>query len=702
MTPIKVALVGNPNTGKTSVFNELTGLNHKVGNYPGITVEKKLGSFGLENGNRVEVLDLPGLYSLNTTSLDEEVALNILLDETSEYYPDVVVLVADVANLKRNLLLYTQIKDLGLPCILAINMSDVMQQKGISLDVAQLERKLQTSITLISARKHKGFEALKSLIQDYKSLSKLPCLDAFRTQASYFSNLKQTFANQNTYKLWLGISQNAFPNEEVKRQLQHKLPDFEIKSDVERKRMQQKEIIARYTFINDTLKTTFSKDITKATGLRAKLDRILIHKVWGYVIFAALLLLIFQTIFNFSSAPMDFIDNSFAALSEWISTVLPDGQFTRLIAEGIIPGIGGVVIFIPQIAFLFLFIGILEETGYMSRIVFLTDRVMKKFGLSGKSIVPFVSGTACAIPAVMASRNIESWKERLITILVIPFTTCSARLPVYLIIISIIIPEESLFGIFNYQGLTLFALYALGFGVAVLSAWGLHKVLKIPSQSTFIVEMPEYKTPIPKNVFITVYDNTKSFVLDAGKIILALSIILWVLGSYGPNDKFSNAEDYVSQEVRDSNLDLTDEEFETKVHSYKLNHSFIGYMGKGIEPIVEPLGYDWKIGIAVISSFAARELFVSTLATIYSVGTDDEESIRSRLEKELNEKTGEKRYDFPTGISLLLFYAFAMQCLSTLAVVKKETNSWKWPVIQLVFMSIFAYIASFIAYQLLQ
>ena len=702
MTPIKVALVGNPNTGKTSVFNELTGLNHKVGNYPGITVEKKLGSFGLENGNRVEVLDLPGLYSLNTTSLDEEVALNILLNETSEYYPDVVVLVADVANLKRNLILYTQIKDLGLPCILAINMSDVMQQKGISLDVAQLERKLQTSITLISARKHKGFEALKSLIQDYKSLSKLPCLDAFRTQASYFSNLKQTFANQNTYKLWLGISQNAFPNEEVKRQLQHKLSDFEIKSDVERKRMQQKEIIARYTFINDTLKTTFSKDITKATGLRAKLDRILIHKVWGYVIFAALLLLIFQTIFNFSSAPMDFIDNSFAALSEWISAVLPDGQFTRLIAEGIIPGIGGVVIFIPQIAFLFLFIGILEETGYMSRIVFLTDRVMKKFGLSGKSIVPFVSGTACAIPAVMASRNIESWKERLITILVIPFTTCSARLPVYLIIISIIIPEESLFGIFNYQGLTLFALYTLGFGVAVLSAWGLHKVLKIPSQSTFIVEMPEYKTPIPKNVFITVYDNTKSFVLDAGKIILALSIILWVLGSYGPNDKFSNAEDYVSQEVRGSNLDLTDEEFEAKVHSYKLNHSFIGYMGKGIEPIVEPLGYDWKIGIAVISSFAARELFVSTLATIYSVGTDDEESIRSRLEKELNEKTGEKRYDFPTGISLLLFYAFAMQCLSTLAVVKKETNSWKWPVIQLVFMSIFAYIASFIAYQLLQ
>jgi ferrous iron transport protein B len=703
MRQINVALVGNPNTGKTSVFNALTGLNQKVGNYPGITVEKKEGVCKISRVLKAHILDLPGTYSLNATSLDENVVVELLLNKTDKDYPDVVVVVSDIENLKRNLLVFTQLKDLGLPCILAINMADRMDRKGISLDIPLLEERLKTKVALVSARKNTGFDKLKELIANYKQLSTLPCCDASVIDKQYFHELKDTFPNQNIYKLWLVISQDVnFGNLNRKDVEVKKQQALKTKKPHEIKRLQQKEIIVRYTFINDTLKLTLKKDINAAKGLRASFDRILMHRIWGYVIFAIILLLIFQVIYEWSAYPMDFIDESFASLSEWVKSSLPDGQFTRLIAEGIIPGIGGIVIFIPQIAFLFLFISILEESGYMSRVVFLTDRIMKKFGLSGKSIVPLVSGTACAIPAVMASRNIENWKERLITILVIPFTTCSARLPVYLIIIALVIPDESFLGIFNYQGLVLLMLYFLGFFMAVFSAWLLHKVMKTSQKTYFVIEMPNYKVPIPKNVLITVVDKTKSFVFGAGKIILAISIVLWVLASYGPNEKFSQAEDIVKQEVKSENLKLNEEELETKIASYKLRHSYIGYMGKGIEPVVQPLGYDWKIGIAVISSFAAREVFVGTLATIYSVGSENEETIKNRMSKEVNPVIGGKLFNLASGISLLLFYAFAMQCMSTLAVVKRETNTWKWPILQLVVMTGFAYIVSLIAYQLLK
>lgn len=702
MRQINVALVGNPNTGKTSVFNNLTGLNQKVGNYPGITVEKKEGIAKLSRILKAHIIDLPGTYSLNASSLDENIVIELLLNKNDKDYPDVVVVVSDIENLKRNLLLFTQIKDLNIPTILAINMADRMDRKGISLDVPNLEEQLKTKIALISARRKTGFDKLKSLIANYKQLSTEACCNASRVDREYFDNLKKTFPNQNPYKLWLVITQDANFGNLDRNQIKSKTKNFEPKSKSELKRLQQKEIIARYTFINDTLKSTLSKDINAAKGLRASLDRVLMHRVWGYLIFALILLLIFQVIYDWAAYPMDLIDESFAHLSEWTKNNLPTGQFTNLISEGIIPGIGGIVIFIPQIAFLFLFISILEESGYMSRVVFLTDKIMKKFGLSGKSIVPLVSGTACAIPAVMASRNIENWKERLITILVIPFTTCSARLPVYLIIIALVIPDESFLGVFNYQGLVLLLLYFIGFGMAVFSAWLLHKVMKTSQKTYFVVEMPNYKVPIAKNVVITVIDKTKSFVFGAGKIILAISIILWVLASYGPNEKFKNAEDIVNTEIKTEKLILTQEELDTKISSYKLRHSYIGYMGKGIEPIVEPLGYDWKIGIAVISSFAAREVFVGTLATIYSVGSENEETIKKRMSKEVNPVFGGKLFNFASGISLLLFYAFAMQCMSTLAVVRRETNTWKWPVFQLVFMTSFAYIVSLIAYQLLK
>ncbi|MGB0948843.1 MAG: ferrous iron transport protein B, partial [Marinirhabdus sp.] len=543
-----------------------------------------------------------------------------------------------------------------------------------------------------------GFENLKTLIAGYKTLPTKPCLNASVIAPGYFERLQKAFPKQDLYKLWLVISQDVNFGK-LDRGRTRDIGTFKTESKSNLKRLQQKETIARYQFINTALKQTLVVDAANAKDLRGRLDRILMHNVWGYVIFFALLLLIFQAIFDWSSYPMDFIDSAFASLSEWVKGALPQGDFTDLMAEGIIPGLGGIVIFIPQIAFLFLFIAILEESGYMSRVVFLMDRVMRRFGLSGKSVVPLISGTACAIPAIMATRNIESWKERLITILVTPFTTCSARLPVYLIIIALVIPEQRLLGIFSLQGLTLMFLYLLGFGAAIFSAWLLNRFLHIKGRTFFVVEMPNYKLPIFKNVVITMVEKTKSFVLGAGKIILAISIILWVLASYGPGT-FNNAAQIVSAQAAPQTV--TQSELQTRIASYKLEHSYIGIMGKAIEPAVQPLGYDWKIGIAIVSSFAAREVFVGTLATIYSVGSGEEETIKNRMAAEVNPILGTPRFNFASGVSLLLFYAFAMQCMSTLAIVRRETNSWKWPMWQLVVMSAIAYIVALGAYQFLK
>jgi ferrous iron transport protein B len=695
---INVALIGNPNTGKTSVFNALTGLNQKVGNYPGITVEKKEGVCKLSRNLKAHIIDLPGTYSLNASSLDENVVIELLLNKNDKDFPDVAVVISDVENLKRNLLLFTQIKDLEIPAILVINMSDRMAYKGISLDIEYLEEQLKTKIALVSTRKNKGIEDLKTLISNYKALNTEPCLDASVIDKDYFDNLKKAFPNQLLYKLWLVITQDVNFGKVTRNEFDS-IEDFKTKSSAELKKLQQKETIKRYQFINDTLKKGQTIDLKTAKDIRIKLDRILTHKVWGYLIFAIILLLIFQAIYDWSSVPMDFIDSTFAALSEWTRSVLPDGIFTSLLAEGIIPGLGGIVIFIPQIAFLFLFISVLEESGYMSRVVFLMDRIMRRFGLSGKSVVPLISGTACAIPAIMATRNIESWKERLITILVTPFTTCSARLPVYLIIIALVIPEGRFLGL-SYQALTLMLLYLIGFATAVGSAYLLNKVLKIRSKSFFVIEMPNYKLPLFKNVALTVVEKTKAFVFGAGKIILAISVVLWFLASFGPGDNFNNAEQIVTENW--SSQELTENELQQKIASYKLEHSFIGITGRAIEPAIRPLGYDWKIGIAILSSFAAREVFVGTLATIYSVGSDEEETIKNRMAGEVNPILGGPLFNLASGISLLLFYAFAMQCMSTLAIVKRETNSWKWPILQLVVMSVFAYLVALAAFQILK
>lgn len=736
---INVALIGNPNTGKTSVFNQLTGLKQKVGNYPGITVEKKEGVCKLPRGVKAHIIDLPGTYSLNTTSLDESVVVELLLNRNDKDFPDVAVVISDVENLKRNLLLFTQIKDLKIPTILVINMADRMSRKGITLDISLLEQKLNTKIALVSTRKNTGINKIKELIADYKNLSIVPNVDTSVIAPDYFERLKRLFPNEDIYKLWLVITQdvNFMPIE--KKRIQDS-SSFSTKSKSELKRLQQKETILRYQFINSILKEGYKVDLKAAKGFRARLDKLLTHKVFGYLIFFLILLTIFQAIYDWSSYPMDFIDEFFASASEWVKNTLPPGVFTNLIAEGILAGIGGIVIFIPQIAFLFLFISLLEESGYMSRVVFLMDRVMRPFGLSGKSVVPLISGTACAIPAVMATRNIENWKERLITILVTPFITCSARLPVYLIIIALVIPEERIMGL-SYQALTLMLLYLIGFLAAIFSAMILHKILKINSRSFFVIEMPNYKLPLLKNVAYTVIEKTKSFVYGAGKIILAISIVLWFLGSNGFSEKFEEADVLVNQRIATQGFtpyndayiaqqqDAYEEELKTlpslkpeqlqdslqkqrvtlqeraekqEVASFKLENSYIGFLGKAIEPLVKPLGYDWKIGIAVLTSFAAREVFVGTLATIYSVGNDEEETIKNRMAEEINPVTEEPLFNLASGISLLLFYAFAMQCMSTLAVVKRETNSWKWPLAQLVIMSTFAYLVALLAYQLLK
>ena len=697
-TTIKVALIGNPNVGKTSVFNQLTGLNQQVGNYPGITVEKKEGICKLSASSKAKIIDLPGTYSLNANSIDENVVIELLLNKNDIDFPDVAVVVTEVENLKRNLLLFTQIKDLEIPTILVINMSDRMTLKGIELDIPYLEKELKTKIALVSSRKKIGIDNLKNLILDYKNLSIEPCLNASSIDPDYFDKLRKAFPNQLLYKLWLVITQDVnFLNLE-----RNEIKSSFTKSHADLKRLQQKETIKRYQFINDTLKIGQTIDKSKASDFQSKLDRILTHKIYGYLIFFGILMVIFQSLFDWSSIPMDFIDETFANLSSFAKTNLPAGEFTNLISEGIIPGIGGIVIFIPQIAFLFLFISVLEESGYMSRVVFLMDKIMQKFGLSGKSIVPLISGTACAIPAIMSARNIENWKERLITILVTPFTTCSARLPVYAILISLIIPEKRIFGFLSLQGLTLMFLYLLGFGSAIFSAYLLNKVLKLKCKTYFVVEMPSYKIPMFKNVGINVLEKTKAFVAGAGKIILAISVVLWFLGSHGPSKGFDNAEAIVLKSNK--NKTISTEELENEVNAYKLENSYIGILGKTIEPAIRPLGYDWKIGIAVLSSFAAREVFVGTLATIYSVGNHSEEetTIKNKMAAEVHPVTGDKIFNFATGVSLLLFYAFAMQCVSTLAIVKKETNSWKWPIIQLVFMSGLAYLVSLIAYQVLK
>mgnify|MGYP000989766589 FL=1 len=697
---IKVALIGNPNVGKTSIFNLLTGMNQHVGNYPGVTVDKKVGFCKLSQIINARIYDLPGTYSTNPNSMDEKVAVSCLLDRDDIDFPDVVVVVADVENLKQNLYLFTQIKDFGIPTILAINMADRMKPRGITIDIPALEAALHTRIALVSTRQKTGIEELKELIINYKKLSLETLVDIARIDPPFFSSLKEKFPNEELGKLWMVISQNF---EVVGALRKVEIQKENIKTEAEIKRMQQRETILRYQVINNALKDTYK---VTAVGTRALLDKILLHKVWGYVIFMAILLLIFQVIFYVSEYPKGWIESALGWVGEWLSGILPEGSLTSLLVDGVIPGLTAVVSFVPQIALLFFFISLLEESGYMSRVVFLMDRIMRPFGLNGKGTIPLISGAACSIPAVMATRTIESWRERLIAILVTPFITCSARLPIYLIIIKLVIPQGNYF-FFDNQAVALFALYMLGVFMAIFSAWLLNKflVLKHTIKTHFIIEMPTYKVPLARNVLLTVYEKSKAFVVNAGKIIFFMTVLIWFLQTHGLSEKYRNAETHTEQMAAQYGWD--EEQKEHYLLSYRTENSLLGNMGKFVEPVFRPLGYDWKISIAVLGSFAARETFVSTLATIYSLGEVDVEegeaeqrTVITRLQEEMR-PDGTPMFNLATGVSILLFFASAMQCISTFAIVRKETNSWKWAIIQWLFMTGFAYLSAFAAYQIL-
>lgn len=697
---IKVALIGNPNVGKTSIFNLITGMNQHVGNYPGVTVDKKVGFCKLSQIINARIYDLPGTYSTNPNSMDEKVAVSCLLDRDDIDFPDVVVVVADVENLKQNLYLFTQIKDFGIPTILAINMADRMKPRGITIDIPALEAALHTRIALVSTRQKTGIEELKELIINYKKLSLETLVDIARIDPPFFSSLKEKFPNEELGKLWMVISQNF---EVVGALRKVEIQKENIKTEAEIKRMQQRETILRYQVINNALKDTYK---VTAVGTRALLDKILLHKVWGYVIFMAILLLIFQVIFYVSEYPKGWIENALGWVGEWLSGILPEGSLTSLLVDGVIPGLTAVVSFVPQIALLFFFISLLEESGYMSRVVFLMDRIMRPFGLNGKGTIPLISGAACAIPAVMATRTIESWRERLIAILVTPFITCSARLPIYLIIIKLVIPQGNYF-FFDNQAVALFALYMLGVFMAIFSAWLLSKflVLKHTIKTHFIIEMPTYKVPLARNVLLTVYEKSKAFVVNAGKIIFFMTVLIWFLQTHGLSEKYRNAETHTEQMAAQYGWD--EDQKEHYLLSYRTENSLLGNMGKFVEPVFRPLGYDWKISIAVLGSFAARETFVSTLATIYSLGEVDVEegeaeqrTVITRLQEEMR-PDGTPMFNLATGVSILLFFASAMQCISTFAIVRKETNSWKWAIIQWLFMTGFAYLSALAAYQIL-
>ena len=699
-TKLKIALAGNPNTGKTSLFNALTGLNQRVGNYPGITVDKKTGIFNLEDGRKVELIDLPGTYSLNPSSIDEEVVLKVLTDKSEPDFPDAIIFVADASNLKRNLYFFTQLRDLGIPAILVLNMVDIIERKGISIDIDLLSEELSTPIVYLNARKGIGVDNLKHILTEIDFHKNTKTIELAEISAKSLHMFKEALNEEHDYTAWIKSVQKNIPlflPEHEKQAISSCIEKYHINVE----RLKIKETIKRYQFVNNILKKVITENKENDVTLTGKIDRIVTHKVFGYVVFFSFMMLLFQAIYSWASIPMDFIDQSFSNLATYISHTLPSGPINSLISEGIIPGIGGIVIFIPQITILFAFISIMEDTGYMSRVVFMMDKLMRKFGMNGKSIVPLMSGMACAVPAIMSTRTIDNWKERLITILVTPFITCAARLPVYSIIIALIIPDRYVFGLFNLQGLVLMAMYLIGFFSALISSFIAHKLLKFKSKSTFIIEMPSYKLPYYKNVGLDIIEKTKAFIFDAGKIILTISIILWVLASYGPGDRLSNAEETVAN----NNIELKGIELDNAIASYKLENSYIGQFGHFIEPAIKPLGYDWKIGIALISSLAAREVFVSTMATIYSVGSSnsgDGTSVIKKMQSEINPETGEPVYSFAVGWSLLLFYAFAMQCASTIAIVKRETNSWRWPIIQTVFMTGIAYIASFITFQLLK
>lgn len=690
----KIALIGNPNSGKTSLFNVLTGLQQRVGNFPGVTVERKSGGISLGKGPSDLLIDLPGTYSLYPKSEDERIACEILRNATHADHPDLVVVVADGTQLKRSLLLCTQIIDLKVPAVLAVNMTDLMERHGMRLDIDRLSVELGIPVVPISARRGRGIKALREAIaQTYTASTR----NILTIPPRFQPRIDQAKKELHTDSDYLAYQALLKPEE-------FRTNGFDPENPIDAaEQLISNEMVVRYDRINDILThvvKTPGDDIPKFTHM---MDRLLIHRVWGYLIFLGLLLLIFQALFTWATYPMDLIDLGFAHAGSWMAEALPPHFLTDLWINGIWAGLGGIVIFIPQIAFLFFFIAVLEESGYMSRVVFLMDRIMRPFGFSGKSVIPLVGGFACAIPSIMMTRNISQKKERLITIMVTPLMSCSARIPVYVLLIAMFVPSRTVLGVFDLQALTMMGIYLLGFVMALLAAYAFKLMLGYKAQGIFLSEMPIYRMPRWQNVGMLMYQKSRAFVLEAGKIIIVISVILWLMASFAPGDSFEEIEQKYATELAAANLTEAEREaLQAAKSSEKLKASYAGLAGQWIAPVIKPLGFDWKIGISLITSFAAREVFVGTMATIYSLGEAEEEDpkgLREKMMEEINPETGEPLYTPAVAFSLLIFYAFAMQCMSTLAVVQKETRSWKWPLVMLLYLTALAYVASLITYQ---
>lgn len=694
---IHIALVGNPNSGKSSLFNALTGLHQKVGNFPGVTVDKKTGDLNIGQ-YATTLIDLPGTYSFYPKREDEWVAYRVLMGVDDQVKTDVILLVADASNLKRNLLFCSQIIDLKIPVVLALTMNDLAAKKGIKIDVAGLQEDLGIPVVAVDARKNKGLSTLKEAIEE---IIKTP---RFKTQESFIDNknlaaaaideFKQLYPTHSDYAaLHYLMHHETFP---LDAEMQDTIEQIEIKHQFNHTKTQAAEILQRYTRIQQIMKRRVTEPDPTAKKKRTdRLDNIFLHRVGGYFILLTVLFLLFQSVFWMAKFPMDGIEWIFTNITTYLNQILPQAWWQDLLVNGIVAGLGGIVVFVPQIMILFGIITLLEDTGYMARISFLSDKLMRKVGLNGKSVMPMISGFACAVPAIMSARNIENKKERLLTILVTPFMSCSARLPVYTILISLVIDEKMYFGFLSLQGLVMMGLYLLGILMALLASFILKLFITIKEKSYFILELPVYRAPRWGNIGMTMLQKAKIFVTDAGKVIMIISIVLWFLSSYGPSNKMETLQkNYeVAIQANPSNTVVLEKQY----HTDKLANSYAGILGKQIEPVIKPLGYDWKIGIALVTSFAAREVFVGTMATLYSVEEDDNASLREKLQAAVW-PDGKPVYSLAAALSLMIFYVLAMQCMSTLAVVKRETGTWKWPVVQFFMMTGLAYVLSWITY----
>ncbi|MBA2500439.1 MAG: ferrous iron transport protein B [Chitinophagaceae bacterium] len=701
---LHIALVGNPNSGKTSLFNSLTGMNQKVGNFPGVTVDKKMGATSLPGFGKVQVIDLPGTYSLYPRRLDEWVSYKVLMNQDGMVKTDVIIAVVDASNLKRNLLFCTQLIDLKLPVVVALTMTDLAKNKGIQIDIPELERELGVAVIAINPRKNKGLIPLKKAVaQTAEKIYQIPArdfIDNKQLATIAINEMQELFPSLSDYSsIHYLINHESF---DFPEHTQVAIENIEQKNKFNATKLQADEIMQRYTRIKHIMKLSVSEpDPLQKTIFTEKLDDILLHRRWGYLILLAVLFLLFQSVFWLAQYPMTWIETIFAYSSAGLSRLLPEIWWSDLLINGVVAGLGGILIFIPQIMILFGLITLLEDTGYMARISFLSDRLMRSVGLNGKSVMPMISGFACAVPAIMSARNIENKKERLLTILVTPLMSCSARLPVYTILIGLVIPNTFLFGFLSLQGLMMMFLYLFGLIMALLISYIAKWFIKSMEKSFFILELPTYRSPRWNNILQTMVSKARIFVVEAGKIIMVISLFLWVLSSFGPPGRIDAVDKEFAIRKEAQNIPAAD--FEKEYKTAKLENSFAGILGKSIEPAILPLGYDWKIGIALITSFAAREVFVGTMATLYSVGESDEEVILlSDKMRQAKKDDGTPMFSLATGVSLMLFYLFAMQCMSTLAIVYRETGTWKWPIIQFVYMTGLAYLMSLLAYQLLK